>query len=275
MKKTLITRTDDFGSARAANAAILEALTKGFVKNVSCMAVGPQIDADAKELVETAKKYGVCIGLHAAINAEWDFLKFLPVLPPQEIPSLVTKEGTFYMHPMMFATHMPQVEEVMKEIRGQLELLTKLGLPISYVDTHMLPDSLIPGLTDALTEFAKEKGLIDQRWFYTFPTVKQPVPDGTEKSAEEVNRAYAAWLDSFEEKQYICVMHPAKYSRETLFFRNPVLTGDSVARSRDAEYRFLTSDAAVTLLKEHAVTPIPYTQALPFGDTIKDAVKSF
>ena len=49
--KYLITRTDDFGSAASADQVILKAVSEGnYVKNVSCMAVTPHIEKDAKEL---------------------------------------------------------------------------------------------------------------------------------------------------------------------------------------------------------------------------------
>lgn len=271
---TLITRNDDFGSARAANGAIMEAVEEGFVKNVSCMAVGPHIDVDAAQLEELCKKKNACIGLHAAINAEWDYLKFLPALPAEQIQSLVAENGIFKMHPMMYEKQMPVVEEIMKEIRAQLDVLTRLGLTVSYVDTHMLPDAIVPGLKQEISRFAEEKGLADQRWFYTFPSERQPVPECWTESSEEIFQAYEKWFDSMEENhQYISIMHPAKMSMETKMFRNMVLKGDSVAKSRDAEYRVLISGKLSELAEKAGVKLIRYTDAIPQGDSIQNALK--
>ena len=271
---TLITRNDDFGSARAANGAILEAVEQGFVKNVSCMAVGPHIDADAKDLEELCRKRNACIGLHAAVNAEWDNLKFLPILPEEEIPSLLDEKGMLYLHPMFFQKQMPQVEELMKEIRAQLDVLTHLGLTVSYVDTHMLPDAVIPGLKEAISGFAREKGLVDQRWFYTFPMVKQPVPqEWTE--VDKIVAAYENWMDAMEkEEQYISIMHPAKQTMEMSLFRNMALTGDGVAKSRHAEYKILTCGILNRMAEEKGIMAIRYTDAVPQGDTIENALKA-
>lgn len=270
----LITRNDDFGSARAANEAIMEAVAEGFVKNVSCMAVGPQIDADAAELEALCKKRGACIGLHAAINAEWDCLKFSSILPAEEIRSVVDEKGIFSMHPMLFEKQMPVVEEVMKEIRAQLDCLTRLGLTVSYVDTHMLPDAIIPGLKEEISRFAEEKGLVDQRWFYTFPSKRQPVPECWTEPSEEILKEYEKWLGSMEEEQqYISIMHPAKRSMETQMFRNMVLRGDSVAKSRDAEYRALVSGKLSEMARSAGVRAIRYTDAIPQGDTIQMALQ--
>lgn len=89
----LITRSDDFGSASAANRAILKAVKNGsYVKNVSCMAVAPRIEEGAMELERLRREKGFCIGLHAALNSEWDTVHFKSVLNPDEIPSLVNPQ---------------------------------------------------------------------------------------------------------------------------------------------------------------------------------------
>ena len=274
--KYLITRTDDFGSAGAANAAILKAVAEGkYVKNVSCMAAAPKIRQDAAQLEELHRQKGFCIGLHATLNSEWEQVHFKSVLHPEEIPSLVNEEGIFRMHPMMFAYKMPETEECIREISAQLDKLTALGLTIEYVDTHMLPDAVIPELKEALTEFARKKGLVDQRWFYTFADEHQPMlngKDGREKDLE----AYKNWFSSFlEEKQYINILHPAICSEETKLFYNQFLTGDGVAWSRDAEHQVLNSKRLEALCEEMGIRTIRYTDAIPQGDTTISAAEHF
>ena len=81
MKRTFIARADDFGSAQAANAAILEALTQGcLIRNVSCMAPGPHIARDAEALRAFAAR--VDLGLHLTVNSEWDTVAWTPCGPP-------------------------------------------------------------------------------------------------------------------------------------------------------------------------------------------------
>ncbi|MBD2867190.1 ChbG/HpnK family deacetylase [Paenibacillus arenilitoris] len=74
----LVTRGDDLGSSRSANAGILEACRSGLLKNVSVMACAPYAE-EAAELLRDAP--GVCFGIHATFNAEWDFVRWGPVLP--------------------------------------------------------------------------------------------------------------------------------------------------------------------------------------------------
>lgn len=274
--KYLITRTDDFGSARAANRVILQALREGnYVKNVSCMAAAPAIEKDAGALEELRKKKKFCIGLHATLNSEWDKVDFTSVLHPKEIPSLVNEKGVFAMHPMFFKDKMPKTEECIREISAQLDKLTALGLSVEYVDTHMLPDAIVPGLKEALTVFARKKGLVDQRWFYTFAKEHQPVLEEMD-TAEEDFEAYRRWFQSFEEeRQYINILHPAEYSEETRLFYNQVLTGDGVARSREAEQKLLNSGRLEKICEELEICTIKYTEAVPQGDTTMVAAENF
>lgn len=276
MSKYLITRADDFGSAYAANKAILEAVQNGeYVKNVSCMAVGPHIDTGSEALEELHKRKGICIGLHAALNSEWDYLKFLPISAIEEIPSLVTNKGVFSMHPMEFKEKMPSVEHAIWEIEAQLDFLVKLGLTIEYIDTHMLPEAAVPGLKEALSEFSRRKGLIDHRWFYTFSSVHQPVLTG-EHLLEQDIKAYEEWFVSMKEgEQYINILHPARYSRETLLFANRVLKGNGVAKSREAEAKLLMDSQFKLYCVKEGIIPLKYTEANPKGDTTDSAAKLF
>ena len=74
MSIQLLSRTDDFGSARAANRAILEAADTGYVvRNVSCIACAPYIEEGA----ELLKKYiHIDIGLHLTLNSEWNGVRW-------------------------------------------------------------------------------------------------------------------------------------------------------------------------------------------------------
>ena len=66
MSVELLSRSDDFGSAWAANEAILEGCKKGSViRNVSCMAVAPWIKEGAEELKHCRE---IDVGIHLTLN---------------------------------------------------------------------------------------------------------------------------------------------------------------------------------------------------------------
>ena len=75
--KRLLVRCDDFGSAPGANKAILQLAESGLTLNVSVMVCGPEGNKDLKALAQFAPR--VALGIHAAVNAEWDTIKWGPV----------------------------------------------------------------------------------------------------------------------------------------------------------------------------------------------------
>ena len=77
--------------------------------------------------------------MHTTLNAEWDRVKWGPVLPPEKCKGLVDELGYFLSHPSMFVQTKPPVEQIMSEVDAQLERLHKLGFPVCYIDSHMFP----------------------------------------------------------------------------------------------------------------------------------------
>ena len=253
---SLLTRLDDFGASHAANIAIAELVAAGdFIKNVSCMAVGPHIEAGA-ELIKNCKH--ICIGLHATINAEWDLIKWPPISPVDDIPTLVKDGGVFYSDPSYFVENRPDIGQMLLEYDRQLDLLINLGLNICYVDSHMLPERVVDGLSEAMSDWAKRKGLIDHSHYYRFPSQHEPK---MANSIEERWKNVVAWLESLEEGGYFFVMHPAKYSRELLLCANKEIPADMVAVGRDVEYRLLLSHKLEQVCKRLGIDSIRYDQA--------------
>ena len=89
----LITRGDDCGAALSGNAAIRDAFREGILRNTSVMVPGPVVEEAAQML---AHERDLCFGLHCTLTAEWDRVRWGPVLPPDRVPSLVDRRGHFY-----------------------------------------------------------------------------------------------------------------------------------------------------------------------------------
>jgi chitin disaccharide deacetylase len=248
---------DDFGVSRAANSAITELVAAGnFIKNVSCMAVGPHIEEGA-ELIKSYKH--ICLGLHATLNAEWDFIKWPPISPVDDIPTLVTEDGVFYSDPTHFVENPPDIGQILREYDRQLDLLANLGLDISYVDSHMLPERCVDGLSEAMSDWARRKGLIDHIHFYRFPAKLEAAASN---SLDERYNNAVAWLESLQEGGYIFIMHPAKYSRELLLYGNRHFPPHIVAAARDVEYRLLRSKNLELVCNGLGINTIRYDEAV-------------
>lgn len=256
----LITRADDFGSCQAANGAILEALASGhLIRNVSCMAVGSTIEQGAPKLNCFCEN--IDIGLHFTLNSEWDFVKWHPCAPREKIGSLLDSHGQFYQTRQGLAQADPDMGEILLELNAQLDRLKALGLPVSYVDAHMAPDAVIPGLSDEMRSWAAGKGLLYVRDYYNFPPAGMPAFSPTEDGYQEnVER----WLDSFVEgAQYLYFQHPAKLSDETIVFANEDFKPGIVAWERELEYRSSVSPIWHARLKDRGITLLRYWDAQP------------
>ena len=257
MSVSLVTRADDFGSSRSANLAILRAARGGFIRNVSCMAPGPLMDDGAQQL---RRHRHLCLGLHLTLNAEWDLIRWPPVSAPESVPSLVAQDGALFSDPSLFHRLPPRMEDILREMDAQLDLLCRLKLDIRYVDSHMLPERFVPGLQEAVSAWAARKGLIDHMRYYRFPSRMEPHPY---ESLEEGRRSFTAWLDLLKEGQYLLVMHPALGGRDMLLCRRPGAPAPQVQRRRQAEYALLRSAYPETLCEARGIHRLRYDQAQP------------
>ncbi|MBF1693400.1 ChbG/HpnK family deacetylase, partial [Selenomonas sp.] len=84
--KQIIINADDFGRHVLINRAVETAVQEGMLRSATIMAGGAAF-ADAAELAVRTPALGV--GIHLTL------VDAAPVLPPAEIPTLVTAEGRF------------------------------------------------------------------------------------------------------------------------------------------------------------------------------------
>ena len=243
-----ITRSDDAGSSNSANAAIAHAVKVGFIRNVSIMAPGAYTEQAAGLL---AHNKNVCFGMHGTLNAEWDKVKWRPVSSIGKESGLVDTDGYFWDHPEKFTQTKPPVELIMKEYVAQLDKLTRLGFRISYIDSHMFPELYIPGMDEAVADFAKTKGLLDHMYYYKLPTKLFGLPRG----------------------QYFYLTHPAVYSAEMLQTGNSECSGADIAKARAKEAKLLSSRSFKLMTELLGIRPLRYDEAIPFKErlTVDDA----
>lgn len=149
----LIVNADDFGRHLLINAAVEQALTRGCLRSATLMPGGVAFD-DAISIASRHPELG--LGVHfTLVNGN-------PVLPPAEIPSLVTAEGTFYPDHNSFLKQYLQgkvrLAEVRKELAAQLHKVTATGVRVTHVDSHQHLHTL-PGIIDIVLELAAAAGI--------------------------------------------------------------------------------------------------------------------
>lgn len=250
LRKQLITRADDVGSTHASNQAAMEAFEKGVVRNASIMAVGPEFE-EAAEMFGDAE--GLCLGLHATLAAEWDNLRWGPVLGPEKVPSLVMADGTFYKDNRQLWAHNPPLDEIMAELKGQLDLARSRGLDIRYVDQHKGGWKEYPGLLERKYEWAKSEALVYGQGFIPHLSLKGLDP------TDPVESFIARLDDVAGGKKYLFVGHPSYDDEETYLLSNKDRPPGRIARERDVERRLFTDPRIVRYFEENDVQTLRYT----------------
>ncbi len=261
----LLSRSDDFGSAKAANKAILEAVKAGYVvRNVSCMAVGPYIEDGAEYL----KKYcHIDIGIHVTLNAEWDEIKWKPLTNADSKSGIIDKSGYFFPSQRMLMEAEPDVAKIIKEYDAQLDKLTVLGLRVSYADSHMFPELFIEGLEEEFNQWIKRKGLLNSTEYYSSHAAGRP---GFTQNEEEFLKSMDNWLKQVREwEQVFYLTHPAIANEETLLFANKEFPKGVVQKERQEEYLAVTTFLWEKWCEQYEITPIRYSQATKQADSKK------
>jgi len=247
----LVTRGDDSGSSRAANQAVADAFRKGILRNTSLMVPGPAF-TEAAGMLKDLK--GLCVGLHGTVTDEWNESRWGPVLGAARVPTLVQADGTFFKdtRALWDRTPRPSNDEIVAELKAQLERARAAGLDPKYLDSHMGFD-WFEGLREKMAAFAKAEGLLYQ------PPGLARLPDVRPAPADPVEGLMAR-LDRAEEgKTYLLVTHPAYDTEEMRRLTYGDRKPGEIARERDGDRRMLMDPRIVAYVRDLDVEPIRFT----------------
>lgn len=152
----LLIRTDDAGMSHSVNLALEKLIATGFPVSVSVMFPTPWY----QETVDLLKRHPeVSVGIHLTLNSEWKNYRWGPILGRTAVPSLVDADGYFFPSSADLYNNHPNLGEVEKELRAQIERALHSGLKIDYVDYHMGTVSGNPEFRAIVERLANEYGL--------------------------------------------------------------------------------------------------------------------
>jgi predicted glycoside hydrolase/deacetylase ChbG (UPF0249 family) len=154
--KKLIVTADDYGLCEPVNRAIEECLAAETVRATCVMANMPAYDA-ARFL---RKNYP-----HASIGIHWNVTQGRPVLPPENISSVVDFQGVFYRASTLrrrWWSGKVRRNELRAELRAQFERLRgSIGTP-DFWNTHQNVH-VFPGLFRTFVDIADQLGVRTMR----------------------------------------------------------------------------------------------------------------
>lgn len=128
MKKLIIT-ADDYGMSEGVNKAIDAGIDAGLITSTNVMTNMPFY----KDAIKFKDRKDVSIGLH------WVLACGNPVLPPEEIPTLVAPNGEFYPYPefrQRLRKKLISFSDIKKELIAQYNLYYALMGQPDYWNTH-------------------------------------------------------------------------------------------------------------------------------------------
>ncbi len=148
----LIVNADDYGRSSGISRGIREAHSRGIVTSTTCMMNFPTTADDIGLALRETPELG--LGVHLVLTAG------RPLLPPEQIPTLVTETGEF-PNLTAFMDRLGQInpQEAKAEWQAQIERFRQAsGRNPTHLDSHHHSSYYTEGLFRAMLELAQEYG---------------------------------------------------------------------------------------------------------------------
>jgi uncharacterized lipoprotein YddW (UPF0748 family)/predicted glycoside hydrolase/deacetylase ChbG (UPF0249 family) len=248
-------RCDDMGMSHAVNMAVQKVIETGIPLCVSVMVTCPWY----QEAVEILKDYpNVSVGIHLTLNSEWKNYRWGPILDKKAVPSLVDSSGYFYPTPEILYDRVPNLTEIEKEIRAQIEFAVASGLKPDYLDYHMYAAMWREDLRKLVEQLAMEYHLGLSEYFNEKISMITSDAPLTKKTISLIKHIY-----TLQPGINVQLMHVGTDGPEMqgLIDLNPNGISD-VSRHRQQELNCLLNPMLPDILKERGIIPITYRDVI-------------
>lgn len=251
----LIVRGDDMGMTQGSLVAFERALNEGVLTCASIIVPAPWFEG-AAELAR--RNPGWCTGIHLALIGEWRGYRWRPVLPWDQVKSLVDEDGYLYAYPDELFGHKPKLEEIEAELRAQVALAKKRGIHVQYLDTHYINMGQYPGVEQIIRGIAKENGVP------VSGTVGEKEIDVYMAPVAEKRKAALEMLGKLEPGLYMWMCHigiDSPEQRALIHTRlEDIFVEDGVGALRAEELRIVTSPEVKSMILKRGIRLTTYRE---------------
>jgi len=250
-----LVRCDDMGMNHSVNMAIKKVIESGLPISASVMFACPWY----QEGVEILNQHpGVGVGIHLTLNAEWKNYRWGPVSGEEAVPTLVDSNGYFFPSRTKLFANNPNIKEIEKEFRAQIQRALKSGLEIDYLDDHMGVAIETEELKSLVEKLSKEYGFGLSGYFgekFSNITYHTELDDKTDSLLNHV--------DNIMPGLNVQVVHIGYDDPEMQALIDLNSYGvKSISQHRREELRSILNPELRKLLKEKNVTLITYKELI-------------
>jgi predicted glycoside hydrolase/deacetylase ChbG (UPF0249 family) len=252
----LIIRSDDAGMSHSVNMGLEKLIETGLPVSVSVMFPTPWY----QETVEILKRHPtVAVGIHLTLNSEWKNYRWGPVSGRGTVPTLVDADGYFFPSSEALYRNHPDLKEVEKELRAQIERALRSGLKIDYMDYHMGTAVRYPEFREITERLAKEYGLGMAQYFGETRRDPQYWASPRDKTDSLV-----AMIDRLNPLFNLVVTHVGIDNAELAALLDMNVDGGlpDMSKNRQGELDAVTSQRFRDALKAHNVQLLTYRQLI-------------
>ncbi len=238
------TRGDDLGTNTTTNKAFYEACMHGLLRNAGLLAGAPAIE-EAAEMM--AHEKSICFGLHSAMLAEWDTLRWGPVAPHEKVPTLVRASGDFYQFGDELFHGGVNPEECFVELQAQLDRARELGFDVRYVDAHMGWTWVLKEQEDRFLRWAESEHLVCRVKYQRLP--------GVQTDGDRIDNLVAK-LAAAQPGLYMYGGHPSYDTDEMRLLGHRGYEAPRAAKDREWERLQFTDPRVISFVNENNIAII-------------------
>lgn len=277
-KKVLLLHCDDAGMCTEANAGVQHYIKSGDILSAAVM----MPCKNAEEMVEWAKKHpNADVGVHLTLTSEWKNYRWSTLTDPKKVPGLIDPEGKMWRDVPEVVQHATP-KEVETEIHAQIDMMLKMGLKPSHIDTHMgtlygsaefakvffetavkynIPANAIDLSNKEVADFYRAAGYpIDNEMMKVLDNYPLPkldnfgsVPDG--KTYDEIKSKFFGLVNSLKPGITEIIFHPAVYSENL-----KTITGSW--NQRNAEAKLFSDPEVKKFFAENGIIITTWTEVM-------------